>query len=123
MILAVLILATIVDLALAALLIGVSGFMFGSGPESTHSGALLQVAYAGFVIACVALPIAGFILHRRGKTALGIAARLAAAGRCVAGAGDSGAVLTASQKQNPRFSGGGFRFWQRLSGETPDQRE
>ena len=72
MILGVLIVATIVDLALAALLIGVSGFMFGSGPESTHSGALLQVAYAGFVIACVALPIAGFILHRRGKTGLGM---------------------------------------------------
>jgi hypothetical protein len=71
-ILAVLILATIVDLALAALLIGVSGFMFGSGPESTHSGTLLLVAYAGFVIACVALPIAGFILNRYGKTALGI---------------------------------------------------
>jgi len=70
-ILAILIVATIV--ALAALPIGVSGFMFGSGPESTHSGALLQVAYTGFVIACVALPIAGFILHRRGKTGLGIA--------------------------------------------------
>ena len=72
MIIGVLIVATIVDLALAALLIGVSGFIFGSGPESTHGGTLLQVAYAGFVIACVALPIAGFILHRRGKTGLGI---------------------------------------------------
>jgi hypothetical protein len=30
--------AAIVDVSLVALLIGVSGFLFGSGPESMHGG-------------------------------------------------------------------------------------
>jgi hypothetical protein len=72
MVIAVLILATLVDLALAALMIGVSGFIFGSGPESGHSGTLLAIGYGAFVIACVALPIAGFVLNRRGKAGAGI---------------------------------------------------
>ena len=64
-----LIIAAIVDVALAALLIGVSGFLFGSGPESMHGGTLLTAAYAAAVIACMAAPVAGFILNARGKTA------------------------------------------------------
>ncbi len=72
MIIAILIVATIVDLALAALMIGVSGFIFGSGPESVHGGGLLLGAYVAGVIACVALPVAGFIFNARGKTGLGI---------------------------------------------------
>lgn len=72
MVIAVLIVATIVDLALAALMIGVSGFIFGSGPESAHSGTLLLVAYMAGVIACVAAPVAGFILHRHAKTSAGL---------------------------------------------------
>jgi hypothetical protein len=66
---ATLVVAAIADLALAALLIGVSGFIFGAGPESMHGGALLAAAYAGLLIACAAAPLAGFILHRRGRTA------------------------------------------------------
>lgn len=64
--------ATIVDLALAALMIGVSGFIFGSGPESAHGGSLLLAAYVAGVIACVALPVAGFIVNGRGKAGLGL---------------------------------------------------
>ena len=67
-----LVIAALVDLALAALLVAVSGFMFGAGPESMHGGGLALVAYVAAVIACVAAPIAGFILNRLGKTALGL---------------------------------------------------
>jgi hypothetical protein len=66
-------LAMIADLALAALLIGVSGFMFGGSPESMHAGALAAAAYIAAVIACIAAPIAGFVFSRRGKTALALA--------------------------------------------------
>ena len=55
-----LVLATIADLALAALLVSVSGFMFGGGPESTHAGALAAVGYVVAVIACLVAPVAGF---------------------------------------------------------------
>ena len=72
MVIALLVLATLVDLALAALMIGVSGFLFGSGPESAHGGTLLAAAYTAGVIACVAAPIAGFIFNRRGKTGAGM---------------------------------------------------
>jgi hypothetical protein len=67
-----LILAAIVDVTLAALLIGVSGFLFGAGPESMHGGAGLIVAYVAAVIACVAAPIVGFVFMRRGKPTPGV---------------------------------------------------
>ncbi len=67
-----LILAAIVDIALAALLIGVSGFLFGTGPESTHAGAALMAGYAAAVIACIVAPIAGFVFNRRGNSTPGI---------------------------------------------------
>jgi len=65
--------AAVADFALAALLVAVSGFIFGSGPESTHGGPLLLVAYSLAVIACVVAPIAGFILNKRGKRGIGLA--------------------------------------------------
>ena len=68
MVRAALIIAAIVDLALAALMIGVSGFLFGAGPESMHGGALLKAAYAADVIACLAAPVAGFLFNARGKS-------------------------------------------------------
>ncbi len=72
-----LVVATVVDGALAALLIGVSGFLFGGGPESTHGGVLAGVlagiAYTAAVIACLAAPIVGFILNKRGKSGAGLA--------------------------------------------------
>jgi hypothetical protein len=67
-----LVVAMVADGALAALLVGVSGFLFGGGPESGHAGALALVAYIAAVIACLAAPIAGFIFNKRGKTGLGL---------------------------------------------------
>jgi hypothetical protein len=64
--------AAIIDVVLAVILIGVSGFLFGSGPESMHGGALLTVAYTAAVIGCVAAPVVGLVFHRRGKTAAGM---------------------------------------------------
>jgi hypothetical protein len=72
MVRAVLIIAAIVDVALAALMVAVSGFLFGSGPESMHGGVLLTAAYAAGVIACLAAPIAGFMFNGRGKTGAGV---------------------------------------------------
>jgi hypothetical protein len=69
---ALLILAAGIDLGLAALLIGVSGFLFGSGPESMHGGPAIAVAYAGAVIACVLAPVAGFVLNNKNKAAAGL---------------------------------------------------
>jgi hypothetical protein len=62
-----LVLATIVDLAIAALLIGVSGFLFGTGPESYHGGIWFAAAYMAAGIACAAAPATGFILNGGGK--------------------------------------------------------
>ena len=71
---ALLVVAAIADLALAALLVAVSGFIFGTGPESTHAGNLAAAGYVAAVIGCVVAPIAGFVLNRRGKTSVGVAA-------------------------------------------------
>jgi hypothetical protein len=68
-----LIVAALADLALAALLIGVSGFLFGGGPESMRAEGLLTVAYGAAVVACVAAPIAGFAVRGRGRSGLGLA--------------------------------------------------
>ena len=73
MIIAVLIVATIADLALAALMVAVSGFFFGAGPESMHGGGLAIAAYAAGVIACLAAPVAGFIFNARGLMRAGLA--------------------------------------------------
>ena len=85
MIKALLVIAAVVDLALAALLIGVSGFLFGAGPESMHGGAFLTLAYGAAVIACLVAPIAGFVFNKRGKAGIGvIVAWLPPAGALVA---------------------------------------
>ena len=72
MVRAVLIIATIVDVALAALMVAVSGFLFGPGPESMHGGALLTAVYTAGVIACLAAPVAGFVFNGRGKSGAGV---------------------------------------------------
>ena len=60
-----LVIATLADGALAALLVGVSGFLFGGGPESMRAGTLAAVAYFAAVIACLAAPVAGFIFNKK----------------------------------------------------------
>lgn len=62
-------LAAIADLAIAALLVAVSGFLFGAGPESARASGSVEVVYAAGIIACVAAPIAGFVLNRVGRAA------------------------------------------------------
>jgi hypothetical protein len=69
-----LVFATIADLALAALLVGVSGFLFAGGPESAHAGALAAASYVAAVIACLVAPVLGFIFNSRGKTGVGMTA-------------------------------------------------
>ncbi len=82
---ALLVIAAVVDLALAALMIGISGFLFGAGPESMHAGALFAATYVAAVVACVAAPVVGFVCHSRGKSGLGLAiAWLPAAGALLA---------------------------------------
>ena len=69
---AALIIAAIVDVALAALMVAVSGFRFGAGSESMHGGVLLSAAYAVGGLACLAAPIAGFMFNHRGITSAGV---------------------------------------------------
>ena len=60
---AILIVAAIVDGLLAALLVGVSGFVFGPGPESMHGDALVTAGWTAMVVGCVVAPVLGFILR------------------------------------------------------------
>ena len=65
-----LVLAGIVGIAIIALLIGVSGFVFGSGPESYHGGMVFMGASIAAVIACIIAPATGFILNAAPKPGL-----------------------------------------------------
>ena len=69
---ALLTVAAVVDTAIAVLLVSVSGFLFGSGPESMHGGAWIAAGFAAAVIACLAAPIAGLVLIRRGRVGAAI---------------------------------------------------
>jgi hypothetical protein len=64
--------AVVADVALAVLLVALSGFIFGGGPEGMHgeTGAAI-VWWAGF-IATLAAPILGFLLMRRGRPGVGV---------------------------------------------------
>lgn len=63
-----LVIAAVLDIALAVLLIGVSGFVIGGGPNAMAANTLTSVLYIGAVIACIALPIAAFIVNAKGKS-------------------------------------------------------
>jgi len=62
-----LVLATVVDLALAALLIGVSGFFFGGGPEGMHGTFWPVAGWTAMFIACLVGSVAGFFFNARGN--------------------------------------------------------
>jgi hypothetical protein len=66
---AALIVATIVDVALATLLVSFSGFIVGTGPESLRAG---EAGLAAFVTFCLLAPIVGFALHSFGRPVGGI---------------------------------------------------
>jgi hypothetical protein len=72
MVRAVLVVATIVDLGLAALLIAVSGFILGPGPESMHGEPWTTAGWVAMLIGCVVAPIAGFVLNARHKTGIAL---------------------------------------------------
>ncbi len=63
--LALLVIAAIIDVGLAVLFIAVSGFIIGGGPESLNN--LSSTSAWGAALAfCLAAPMLGFILRRRG---------------------------------------------------------
>lgn len=72
MVLAALVIATVVDLVLATLLVGVSGFIVGSGPESMGGGPALTAGWTGLVIFCIAAPITAFAMRARQRLLGGI---------------------------------------------------
>jgi hypothetical protein len=65
---ALLIIAALVDLALAALLVAVSGFVVGGGPQGMNANGFAAAAYWAAVVVCIAAAFAGFVLNRKGKT-------------------------------------------------------
>jgi hypothetical protein len=73
LVLVLLILASLADAALALLLIAVSGFFFGSGPEGMHGELSAVAIWTAGLIACIAAPVAGFVLRRFGRVGLGFA--------------------------------------------------
>ncbi len=66
-----LIFLAIVDLLLAVLLIAVSGFIFGYH-EGLHGEPSAVAQWSGALAACIAAPVAGFVLRARGQAAIGI---------------------------------------------------
>ena len=61
-----------VDLALAALLVGVSGFFFGGGPEGMQGAIGPAVGWWAAFIACLAASAIAFLLARRGRLGTGL---------------------------------------------------
>jgi hypothetical protein len=64
--------AVVADLALAVLLVALSGFIFGGGPESMHGEAAAAIAWWVGLIPTLAAPIVGFLLLRRGRPGVGV---------------------------------------------------
>jgi hypothetical protein len=66
-----LILAAIVDLLLAAVLIGVSGFIFGAHEGMNGDPSAAAIWWTGFV-ACIGAPIVGFVLWFKKNPGIGL---------------------------------------------------
>jgi hypothetical protein len=60
-----LILGTIADLFLAALLVWLSGFVFGGGPEGGHGEIDGVLMWSFGMLLCLGCPLAGFVLRAR----------------------------------------------------------
>jgi hypothetical protein len=67
-----LILAALINLLLAALLIAVSGFIFGGGPEGGHGELDGVVMWSLSMLASIGCPIAGFVLRSKGMPGTGV---------------------------------------------------
>ena len=70
--LAALILATVLDIALATLLIMVSGLIFGGGPEGANGETTAVILWILGLAGCIATPIAGFVCWVRGRAGWGV---------------------------------------------------
>jgi hypothetical protein len=64
--------AVVADLALAILLVALSGFIFGGGPEGMNGEAGAAIAWWVGLIPTLAAPILGFLLLRRGHPGVGV---------------------------------------------------
>jgi hypothetical protein len=58
--------------ALAALLVALSGFIFGGGPEGLHGEAGADIVWWAAFIATLAAPVLGILLLRRGRPGRGV---------------------------------------------------
>ena len=67
-----LIAAAVADLAIAILIIAVSGFLIGTGPESMRAGAWGGAVLMVAVLGCLVAPVAGFAMQKYGRPAGGI---------------------------------------------------
>lgn len=66
-----LILGSIVDLLLAALLVGVSGFVFGGGPAGGYGEITGVVMWSFGMLVSLLCPAAGFVLRGKGQPGAG----------------------------------------------------
>jgi hypothetical protein len=66
-----LVLAIVADLAVAALLVGISGFIFGGGPEGMNGPALPVIGWSLAFASCFIFPLLGGLVLRRGRRELG----------------------------------------------------
>jgi hypothetical protein len=64
--------AVVADLALAVLLVALSGFIFGGGPEGMHGEAGAATVWWASFIVTLAAPILGILLLRRGRPGVGV---------------------------------------------------
>ncbi len=69
---ALLIAAATVDVLLAALLVAISGFVFGPGPESMHGGPWVAAGWTAMVAGCLIAPVIGFVMRAYRRPAGGI---------------------------------------------------
>ena len=69
---ALLAIATLVDLALAALLVAISGFILGGGPEGMHGDIWPAIGWWGMFIASLCAPVVGVLLMRRKRPGTGV---------------------------------------------------
>ena len=71
-----LVLAAILDALLGVLLVAISGFVFGPGPESSNGDPAVVVSWNVALIGCIAAPIAGFVLRAYHMPGIGVVVAL-----------------------------------------------
>ena len=69
---ALLAIATLVNLALAAFLVAISGFILGGGREGMHGDIRPAIGWWAMFIACLCAPVVGVLLMRRKRPGTGV---------------------------------------------------